>query len=302
MATQVIVGVDGSVSALHAARWAAQEATRRGASIRLVHASVYPPLVPAEDLYLAEVRQQGRKWLAEAEAAVREVVSGAGVPHDTDVEVHTSLVEGSASETLVAASESNEVDLVVLGSRGMGGLRSLLAGSVAVALAAHGHCPVVVVRGRTVQDPPPGEGPVVVGVDGSPAGDAAVGFAFAAAARRAAELVAVHVWADTVFDGSWVSWPVVVDWAAVEGKLRQLLDEQVSGWRQKYPEVTVRPALIRGHAVRGLLDAAASAQLLVVGSRGRGALAGLGGLGSTSQGALHHAQCPVAVVRADAVA
>jgi nucleotide-binding universal stress UspA family protein len=293
MAIQVMVGVDGSVAALHAARWAAEEATRRGAGIRLVHACTYPPLVPAEDLYLDEVRRQGRTWLAEAEAAVREVAP--------DVEVQTILEHGSAAQTLVTASESNEVDLVVLGSRGLGGLRSLLVGSVAVALAAHGHCPVVVVRGRTVAEPPPGEGPVVVGVDGSPASAAAIGFAFAAAASRAAELIAVHVWADAAAEGSWVAWPVVVDWTVVEEGLRRRLNEQVSGWQQKYPEVAVQQVLSRGHPVSGMLDAAAGAQLLVVGSRGRGAMAGLGGLGSTSQGLLHHARCPVAVVRPDVV-
>lgn len=290
MARHLLVGVDGSVSALHAARWAAEEAQRRGAGLRLLHACVFPPLVPRDDLYVEEVRRQGRTWLAEAESAARAAASG--------VPVETTLTEGSAAERLVAESGQSGTELLVLGSRGLGGFRSLLVGSVAVNLAAHGHCPVVVVRGRDPEQPPPSQGPVVAGVDGSPVSDTAIGFAFAAAASRGVELVAVHVWSDAVFDGSWASWPVVVDWVEVERDLRRLLDEQVSAWQDKYPDVVVRRQLSRGYPVPGLIDAADHAQLLVVGSSGRGALTGLGGLGSTSQGVLHHAHCPVAVVRA----
>jgi nucleotide-binding universal stress UspA family protein len=202
----------------------------------------------------------------------------------------------------VLVEASSSADLVVLGSRGLGGFRGMLVGSVAVTLAAHGHCPVVVVRGRTVEDPPPEVGPVVLGVDGSPISEAATGFAFDAASLRGVRLIAVHVWNDLAFIGPWNPLPQVPDLAAVEADLRRQLDERMAAWQAKYPDVEVERVLVRGYPAAGLLDQAAGAQLIVVGSRGRGAIAGLGGLGSTSQAVLYHARCPVAVVRAGVTA
>jgi nucleotide-binding universal stress UspA family protein len=288
MSAQILVGVDGSVSAKHAARWAAAEAARRGMGLRLVHACVFPPLVPDDDLYLEQVRQQGRRWLAEAGAVARDAAP--------EIEPDDELMVGSPSGILVEASRSAE--LVVVGSRGIGGFRSMLVGSVAVTLAAHGHCPLVMVRGRTVDDPPPERGPVVLGLDGSALSDLATGFAFETAGSRGAELVAVHVWDDLAFAGPWSPMPPVPDVTAVEADLRRELAEYLSDWQAKYPTVAVHQVLARGHPAGQLLDYAREARLVVVGSRGRGAVAGFGGLGSTSQAVLHNAACPVAVVRA----
>jgi nucleotide-binding universal stress UspA family protein len=121
-------------------------------------------------------------------------------------------------------------------------------------------------------------GPVVVGVDGSAGSGAAVGFAFEEAARRGTGLTAVHAW------------------GALEGAESRVLSESLAGWSQRYPEVAVRQELVRGRPAAALIEQSRSAQLVVTGARGRGSFAGLL-LGSVSQAVLHHAECPVVVVR-----
>ena len=294
MTKPIIVGVDGSTSAQHAVAWAAREAASRRAPLHLVHAcleiSTYNPTrVPRS--FDEALRDLGRDYLTVAEERVGEIAPG--------LEVVTQLVVGTAAETLVVLSK--RAQLVVLGSRGLGGFTSLVVGSVAIALAAHGRCPVVVVRGSTVDSPPPVEGPVVAGVDGSTASDSVLEFAFEQASRRGAELVTVHAWNDHIAESSWAMAPyAMLDWESIEADAHLLLAERLAGWREKYPDVVVRRVVIRGAAARALVEEAATARLLVVGSRGRGGLRGML-LGSTSQALLHHAPCPVAVVRPSAV-
>jgi nucleotide-binding universal stress UspA family protein len=186
--------------------------------------------------------------------------------------------------------------MVVLGSRGLGGFTGLLVGSTAVSLAAYGQCPVAVVRGRTLADPPPGSGPVVVGVDGSPTSEGAIEVAFDEASFRGVGLVAVHTWSDVTVGSAFDIAAVSLDWQAVETDEQRLLAERLAGWQEKYPDVRVHRVVTRDRPVRSLLAQAGNAQLLVVGSRGRGGFAGMV-LGSTSQALLHHAPCPVLVVR-----
>jgi nucleotide-binding universal stress UspA family protein len=133
-------------------------------------------------------------------------------------------------------------------------------------------------------------------VDGSPLSDAAVAFAFEAAAAREAPLLAVHTWLDIELTGAWTPLPSIVDWGAVHANEERLLAERLAGWQEKYPAVEVHPAVTKDRPARALLRHAEHAQLIVVGSRGRGALVGWG-LGSVSQHLLHHAPCPVAVIR-----
>jgi nucleotide-binding universal stress UspA family protein len=288
----IVVGVDGSTVAEHAVRWAAEEAARCHLPLRLVHAHVWPLVVhpglpqPPHDFDQA-LLEQAHGWLNDAAQ-----VAHAAAP---DIEVDTALRTAAAVPALL--EESRAAQLVVTGSRGLGGFTGLLLGSTAVALAAHGHAPVVVVRGRTAEEPPQA-GPVVVGVDGSPASDAAVGFAFDAASRRGAQLVAVHACSDLAGEGLFPTALLVIDWAAVEAEEQRFLTQRLAPWQDKHPEVTVTTAPTRQTPTRALLDQAADAQLVVVGSRGRGGFAGLL-LGSTSQALLHHAPCPVAVVRPD---
>ena len=285
----VVVGVDGSESALHAVRWAAKEAARRQVPLRLVHVCFLMPvrypqrLAPPPDYHDA-ILEQGRHWLNQAAELARTTAP--------DLPLSTDLRDGVAADVLVGESESAQ--LVVLGSLGLGGFLGLLVGSVSVALAAHARCPVVVMQGP---GGPPDTGPVVVGVDGSPLSDAAIEFAFIAAAGRRVPLVAVHAWLDLTMAGAWPALPDNVDWERFATDEVRRLNEILASWSDKFPEVEVRKIVERDRPDRALLKVAAGAQLVVVGSRGRGALTGLG-LGSVSQSLLHHAECPVAVARA----
>lgn len=186
--------------------------------------------------------------------------------------------------------ESRAAQLVVIGDRALGGFAGPGVGSGAFALVARGSCPVVVVRGRTDMT-----GPVVVGIDGSPVSEAALAFAFDAAAVRCAPLLAVHAWRDALLDP--VMLPVL-DWLAFEQEERVVLAELLAGWGDKYPEVDVQRLVVRDRPARVLVKQSAGAQLVVVGSHGCGGAAGLV-LGSVSHAVLHRAECPVAIVRAD---
>jgi nucleotide-binding universal stress UspA family protein len=192
----------------------------------------------------------------------------------------------------VLQAESTRAELVVLGDRGLGGFAGLLIGPVAVTLAAHAACPIVVVRGPEPDRMVRSEA-VVVGVDGSPTSEAAVAFAFEAAALRGVPLVAVHTWFDMVVDATMAP---LIDWDVMEADEREVLAERLAGWAEKYPDVAVRRLVARDRPARALVEESGRAQLVVVGSRGRGGISGLL-LGSVSQTLLHHAACPVAVVQ-----
>ncbi|MGW4591150.1 universal stress protein [Amycolatopsis thermoflava] len=281
----VLAAVDGSPAALNAVRWAAREASLRHLPLRLVHVCALPPAssTAPEGGGLVESRlAQGYRWLGEARGQAHAAEPG--------IEIHTRLRTGAAAAALI--EEAATARVAVLGSRGLGGFPGLLLGSVSSALATHGPCPVVVVRDVL----PPERGPVVVGVDASASSDAAIAFAFDTASRRQAPLVALHTWTDMSLGETWSVLPIDVDYAEVAEDERRLLAERLAGWREKYPDVPLALRTVRDRPVRGLLAAARGAQLVVVGSRGRHALGGIG-LGSTSQALLHHCACPVAVVR-----
>ncbi|HVW40071.1 MAG TPA: universal stress protein [Amycolatopsis sp.] len=269
----IVAGVDGSASSLHAVRWAAREALRQAVPLLLLHSVYVPspePYVPVRlpRSYGEALREQGTELLTEAAKVAQEAASG--------VVVRTEQRNGPASGHLLRLAESAE--LLVVGSRGLGAVAGVLLGSVAGEVAAHAHCPVVVVRGRTPESAPRETGPVVVGVDGSVRGAAAVRFAFDMAAARAAPLVVVHV--------AFRSTAVMPEEAG----------RQVRAGSARYPGLEVRERIVHDRPVRGLLDVAEDASLVVVGSRGRGGFTGLP-LGSTSQAVLRHASCPVAIVR-----
>lgn len=283
----VVVGVDGSASALSAVRLAARAAMDRCRPLRVVHAFTWPllhvplgpsPLGPAEGGLRHQAEQFVEQAVAEAvKAAPETVITGA-------------VVEGAAPAVLLR--ESRDAALIVLGDRGLGGFTGLLIGSVAVQVAAHADCPVMVARGDGRAD-----GPVVVGVDGSELSDLAVGFAMEEAALRGNALVAVHAWTHPVSIEPGDMLPLVYDVDALDAEEKLLLAEAVAGWSERYPDVPVTRRTVRGQAARVLLEESAAAQLLVVGARGKGGFAGLL-LGSVSQALLHHAACPLAIVRA----
>lgn len=285
MTPPVVVGVDGSESALWATRWAADEATRRRAPLRIVHAFEipvgYPPGFVDWHMLHEALAERGRTWLAQAEKVAKETV-GDGVP------VETVQVEAGAVPTLLA--ESERAALVVVGTRGMGGFVGLVVGSTAVEVSARARCPVV-----TVREEGSGTGPVVVGVDGTPVGEAAIAFAFAEASIRGTDLVAVHTWTDLLVETAFAGGAAALDFAPIAQQAEEVLGERLAGWTEKYPDVRVSRHVSHERAPKALLRHAEKAQLVVVGSRGRGGFRGLL-LGSTSQHLLHHAPCPVAVV------
>ncbi len=282
----IVVGVDGSASALSAVSWAAQECVRHKVPLRLVHAYLLPTRgYPAVILTGTDIReaieQLGREKLEEAVAAVR----AAG----PDVEVTTEVVCCGATALLI--EESKAARLVVVGSQGLGTVTGMLVGSTALALAAHGKSPVIVVRGTAVPD-----GPVVVGVDGSPTSEAALAFAFETASLRRAQLTALMCWTDFMVESAYTASRFTVDWAEVEADERRLLAQRLAGWQEKYPDVRVDPLVVRDRPVRALIRYGAEAQLVVVGSHGHGGFAGML-LGSTSQALVYNAPCPLAIVR-----
>lgn len=281
----VVVGIDGSDSALDATRWAANEARARRCPLRVVIAVAWPAGGqigdPGLGRYHSALVDAAREQVARAAEVAREAAPG------LEVEQHVAI--GFPVPLLL--SESRRASLVVVGSRGLGGVAGLLLGSVAVGVAARAECPVAVIRGSVPAGPD--RRPVVVGVDGSPLSERAVAFAFEAAATRGVPLVAVHTWWDTLVDPLWEP---MIDWAAIEGEENEVLAERLAGWCTKYPDVAVERVVRRDQPAHALLEQAGQAQLVVVGSRGRGDLRGLL-LGSVSHALLHRAECPVVIVR-----
>ncbi|MEU6525164.1 universal stress protein [Streptomyces sp. NPDC046924] len=273
----VIVGVDGSPSSLAAVDVAAREARLRDAQLRIVHAFSRP----------SDLDPMIHGVLAQAEQRAADLAPG--------LEVARTVVSGGALTVL--RSESRHAVLAVLGRRGRSGFGGLLLGSTVVQLAAHGHCPVMTVRGR-----PDPQGPVLLAADGSAAGAAAAEFAFAEAALRRARLVALHVWntwnEPTPYERPADPLNVLVDLDQLREKHRHRLEEALAPIRAARPEVSVELLVERSRVRHALLDASRQAQLLVTGARGHGGFTGML-LGSVSQALLHHADCPVTVVRGE---
>lgn len=284
MTAHVVVGTDGSSPADAAVEWAADEAARRGCALRVVHVCepwVYDSSHRTASGFRDSLTEQSRAVL---DAAAR--LAGERVP---GLAVDTSAQTGRVVEVMRREAEGTE--LVVVGSRGRGGFAGLLLGSVSLALAGHVTTPVVVVRGEPKQV----YGEVVVGFDQSPESEAALRYAFQEAVRRGARLRAIHSWELPVLAaGATAYTPLVEDVFEAE---RRLAADTLVPWRERYPQVEVEETVLYGHPVRDICEASAAADLVVVGSRGLGGF-GSAVLGSVSHGVLHHAGCPVAVVRA----
>jgi nucleotide-binding universal stress UspA family protein len=191
---------------------------------------------------------------------------------------------------MLEASEA--ADLVVVGSRGRGGFTGLLLGSVGAQVAAHSACPVAVIR----QLAPDGASTIVVGIDGSPAAEAALAFAFDEASRHGWSITAVHAWDVPAYDLLIVpNGPVPVPLTDVADDEVRLTAEVLAGFRDDYPDVDVQEHLVRSPAVQALLTASTDTAMIVVGTHGHGPAMGAL-LGSVSNGLLHKATVPVVVV------
>lgn len=289
---KVTVGVDGSKTGERALVWAAGEAARRGWPLLLVHAldmplvmSVYagPTRFPPSE----EITEQGRGVLDHAQARVREL--------EPELAVETDLALEDPAKALL--KRSTPQDLLVTGSRGLGAARSALEASVSVRSAARAECPVVVV--------PAGEGPVgvprriVVGVDGSAYSRSALDFALHEAARvEGGSVVVVHSWqvplpfdADSLAEAGWSPPDDLLDQRSqemVSDMLAQIQDEETE-------RVGVTVMRLGTDPADALVEVGADADMIVVGSRGRGSVRGLL-LGSVSQAVLHRATVPVTVL------
>jgi nucleotide-binding universal stress UspA family protein len=281
-----LVGVDGSAESDAAIRWATHEAVMRRAAMTLVH--VVAPLAaswPMGPVY-ADItewqRNNARHVLGQALKTLEATVSASQLP-----DVHTQTLNSSVVPTLVRASENQQ--MIVVGSRGSGALGRLLLGSVSTGLVHHASCPVAVIRPEPESSY--GDDPVLLGIDGSPASEAATALAFDEASRRGVDLVALHAWSDVAV------FPILgMDWHEYESRGHEILSERLAGWQEQYPDVHVQRRLVCDQPARWLTRESQHAQLVVVGSRGRGGFASTW-LGSVSNAVAQSANVPVLVVR-----
>ncbi|MBB1024990.1 MULTISPECIES: universal stress protein [unclassified Dietzia] len=286
----VIVGIDGSAASTGAVAYAAHTAATRRIPLVLVTSYTMPAamfaegMVPPQPVY-DELEKECQPIVEQARATALKVAP--------DIEVSHAIVEGNPSQVLI--DYSRKAKMVVLGSRGLGGIKGMVLGSVSASVASHAFCPVVVTREDT--DDLDRTGPVVVGVDGSEVSAKATSWAFAEASARDTTLIAVHTWMDPQVQAAAAGIALTDDdWRQLEEQQLETLSERLAGFSDRYPDVRVERVVTRDRAVRALVEQAEDAQLVVVGSHGRGGFTGMV-LGSTSRALLQASPCPVMVVR-----
>lgn len=292
----VVVAVDGSPASHNAVRWAANTANKRGIPLRLASSYTMPQflyaegMVPPQELF-DDLQAETMEKIDEARAIAHEVAP--------EIKIGHTIAEGSPIDMLL--DMAHDVTMIVMGSRGLGGLSGMVMGSVSAAVVSHATCPVVVVREDNQLDEATKYGPVVIGVDGSDVSAKATEIAFAEADARGAELVAVHTWMDMQVQASLAGLSAAQQqWEVVEQEQIDMLTERLAPMVERYPDVEVRKVITRDRPVRALVENSEGAQLLVVGSHGRGGFKGML-LGSTSRALLQSAPCPMMVVRPEAV-
>jgi nucleotide-binding universal stress UspA family protein len=288
----VVVGVDGTPSSRVAVEWAARAAAMRHVPLTVVHV-VLPLSVAASALawpagsvpqeVLETQENDGRRVIADAIKVVEDSTTGGCRP-----EIDSEMLFGRYIPALVDLSK--DAQLMVVGCRGRTGQHRLL-GSVSTGLIHHAHCPVAVIHDEVSSSPESSWLPVVLGIDGSRASELATAIAFDEASWRGVDLVALHVWSDTD-----VSTVFGVDSSAVQSAADKTLSASLAGWQERYPEVTVQRVLEFERPVRHLLELGEKAQLVVVGSHGRGGFGGML-LGSVSTAVAQEARAPVIVAR-----
>lgn len=282
----IVVGVDGSPNSDRVIKWATREAMMRGVPLTLAHV-LTPVPVATHDLRIRHriVRwrtSQATRIVTDARDLV-ESVGGADGP-----EVRTELFFDHPVPALTRLSK--DAHLVVVGRGGRGPLTRHLPGSVSTGLCHHAHCPVAVLpeTGPAATDL---AGDVLVGIDGSPASEAATAIAFDEASRRGVGLTALHAWSDAAV------FPVIgEDWDTCRDEARELLAERLAGWQERYPDVRIERQVVCDRPVHHLLESSRHAQLVVVGSHGRGGFAGML-LGSVGTAVAQSADVPVIVAR-----
>ena len=287
---RVVVGIDGSPAAQTALAWAADAAARRDAPLHVVQAYVWPiyppPLVPGSEFVAAG--EAGERLAQETLEHALDAVAA----QTAGLEVSSEIARGPSAEVLLKAA-AQDTALLVVGSRGRGGFRSLLLGSTSMEVAAKSPCPVAVIRYGEL--PSQRHGRVVVGIDGSELSKDAVAFAMLEASRRGAAVEAITAWNRVEALPPGLMAAGVVEAMPTTEEIALALSETLAGWRERCPDVKVVQRVVVGHPGHVLTEASRSADLVVVGTRGHGAAASML-IGSTSRNVLHHAVCPVVVV------
>ncbi|OBK75651.1 universal stress protein [Mycobacterium sp. 1164985.4] len=283
----IVVGVDGSAESDAAILWATQESVMREQPITLVHAIA--PLITTwpggllDASYIEAQQATAQDALERAQKTVKSVTGESSTP-----KIEARVVNTSPPWALAEASR--DALMTVVGTRGLSAIGRAVVGSVSSGLLHHGHGPVVVVNaehGRLADR----SLPVLLGIDGSPASEAATALAFDEASRRGVGLVALHAWSDVgVFPA------LGMDWHRYEDQGHEILAERLAGWQEQYPDVHIHRRIVCDQPARWLIDASQQAQLVVLGSHGRGGFAGLL-LGSVAAKVAHAAAAPVIVVR-----
>jgi nucleotide-binding universal stress UspA family protein len=281
----IVVGVDGSAASDAAVFWAARDAAMRNLPLTVVHMfKTYVPTFPQIPMPsgVAEWQEDdGRKILEQAVKIAKDAV-----PTDQKIAI-TSEVKGSPPvPTLVGMSQ--EAEMIVVGSNGRGAVGRALLGSVSSGVVHGAKCPVAVIRAEASYTPSSDRAPVLVGIDCSPASELALAIAFDEASFRGVELTALHAWSDVaVYQIPWVDW---------KDEAERSLAEYLAGWQERYPDVKVHRVITLDHPGRALTEESESAQLVVVGSHGRGGVTGML-LGSVGNAVVHSVHTPVIVAR-----
>ena len=285
----IVVAVDGSPASNAAACWAARDAAMRNIPLTVVHAVVTPtatwPPVPYPESLAVRLEDEGKKAVMHAIKIAEDAM-----PADRKVTIKRELVYSTPALALIKMSD--EAEMIVVGTAGRGLLARGVLGSVSSDVVRQASCPVAVIRDEDLPDP---HAPVLVGIDGSPASELAKEVAFDEASRRGVDLMALHAWSDVT-----TSELPELDWSAVEPEAQSSLAESLAGWQERYPDVTVHRVVVRDRPARQLVEKSKSAQLVVVGSHGRGGLTGML-LGSVSNAVLHSVRIPVVVARPTSV-
>jgi nucleotide-binding universal stress UspA family protein len=284
----IVVGVDPSEHAQLALRWAAAQAHRSGARLRVVH--VVDTRAPLDPQILAAIPIESSD--ADTGTTVEQWLDRviADLANTDDIDAEPFLRQGSASAALLELAD--HADLLVVGSRGRGGIAGALLGSTAQQVTGHARVPVVVVRAE-----PHDKGAVVVGTDGSEHADRAVDIAFEQARLHHATLRLVHAWSPSFAGTLAPSYQGFDDRTVTEehAAAEEVVKATAARVMERDPDVAIDALLTRDPAARFLIEASSDAALVVVGSRGHGGFASLV-LGSVSSAVLHHADCPVMVV------
>ena len=286
----IIVGVDASSASQAAVDWAARDAALRGRPLTIVHVGPTATAGAWIDVPVTEAY-----WVACERARPPDPGRGAmsvvtkALGPESSVPVEQRLVFDGAVPTLVDMSK--DADLLVVGCRGLGALARMLLGSVSRGLIHHAHCPVAVIHDEDPPTSPAGAGAgggrhrriAGIGVGdrdrlrrGVPA-RCGCGCRARLQRRQRAEIVDVG-------------------WQDLDTLGAEVLSEQLAGWQERYPDVLVRRVVARTSPARWIVGQSDAAQLVVVGSHGRGGFAGML-LGSVSNAVVQAARVPVIIAR-----